>query len=438
MRALARVACLAFGGALVVLVSCQAIVTTDVPAFTCTDNAGCPSGQYCKGAGCAACEATDVCDGLDNNCNGTIDEGNDVDEDGFTWCGTRDGDGRPQNADCDDNDRKIHPGADEVCNGIDDNCDGKIDDGVCQAGTTCIPTTGKCVVPCKLGTCPSNMLCDPETRECVNGTKQPPGGPCTAPSECDGLDRFYEGVLGTTVLQQTGKGICSKTCCTSADCPLGLVCYAPGTSGKYCVDPAKLGRPKPGNAGPGDTASRPEDCRSGLLEGTQCVDVCCIEADCKGGTHCTLGKVSDHTTFACRPWPGTKAQDDKCGGGGVDCRSSICEPQNVFPYTYTDRCIDACCGSAGCNDLLQGTLGDYATRCAYFVNNGSSEPFAICGAGAPSGPRTALGGGCGKNDDCRSGVCLNSLCSDVCCTDKDCASAGMRCKVINNLLRCSK
>lgn len=37
-------------------------------------------------------------------------------------------------ADCDDGDRTIHPEAAESCNGIDDNCNGIADDGVCAVG----------------------------------------------------------------------------------------------------------------------------------------------------------------------------------------------------------------------------------------------------------------------------------------------------------------
>ncbi len=42
----------------------------------------------------------------------------------------QDGDGWPQSQDCDDDNIAIHPGATEICNGVDDDCVGGIDDGV--------------------------------------------------------------------------------------------------------------------------------------------------------------------------------------------------------------------------------------------------------------------------------------------------------------------
>ena len=44
-------------------------------------------------------------------------------------CNDRDGDGYTYPTDCDDDDPSVHPGAVEDCNGVDDDCDGHVDNG---------------------------------------------------------------------------------------------------------------------------------------------------------------------------------------------------------------------------------------------------------------------------------------------------------------------
>jgi len=66
--------------------------------------------------------ATELCNGVDDDCDGTVDNGFDADGDGFTTCG----------GDCNDADPAINPAAPEITgNGVDENCNGSL---LCGAG----------------------------------------------------------------------------------------------------------------------------------------------------------------------------------------------------------------------------------------------------------------------------------------------------------------
>jgi hypothetical protein len=86
--------------------------------------------------------AAEVCDGFDNNCNADIDEGvllafyQDADTDGYgnqstelLSCSAPVGYVADSN-DCDDSNAAVNPGATEICNSVDDNCDTAVDEGL--------------------------------------------------------------------------------------------------------------------------------------------------------------------------------------------------------------------------------------------------------------------------------------------------------------------
>lgn len=76
-----------------------------------------------------------LCDGIDQACNGSADETADVDADGYDVCDISDpADGDGLAADCADTDYDRNPGVAEIaCDGIDNDCDGTVD----VPGLTC-------------------------------------------------------------------------------------------------------------------------------------------------------------------------------------------------------------------------------------------------------------------------------------------------------------
>ena len=249
--------------------------------------------------------AEEVCDGLDNNCNNEIDEGNpDTDLDGFKDCVDEDddGDGDPDLTDCESLNPAIHGAAEELCNGTDDNCNQQADEGFG-------------VLTCGAGQCLHSV------EECKDGALQfcnPYEG--AGPEVCDGTDNDCDGLVDEDQADVTcGLGECLHT--------------EPG-----CVDGV------------------PALCDP-LLGAT--VEQCdTLDNDCDGlvdeelGTlTCGLGQCQqilpaciDGAAPACDPFDG--ATNEVCNGLDDDCDGSIDEELGVTscglgPCEHTvDNCLD--------------------------------------------------------------------------------------------------
>ncbi len=338
--------------------------------------------------------------------------------------------------------------SEEVCNGLDEDCDGEVDESTCDDGNSC--TTDGCDAQkgcihqpdsggacddgnsCTLGDTCQNGVCSGETVECSDGN------PCT--------DDVCDGLTGCKFPDHSGSCDDGDPCtfgdvCQAGKCKPGLVLAC--DDGNPCTqdscDAVKgcLHAPLEGACDDGNPCTTGDKCTEGQCgsampvtcdDDNPCTTDWCDQAlgcqftpntsPCDDGDLCTLGDVCSQGE--CVPGLALDCDDsnpctkDSCNPL-VGCKhtnnSDPCDDKD--PCTLTDKCVGGACvgtGAMGCDDGNPCTT-DYC------------DPMAGCNHAVSAGGCDD-GNPCTFGDVCQAGTCTPGkpvACDDANpCTDDSC------------------
>ena len=408
--------------------------------------------------------------------------------------GDADGDGYAANNDCDDKNAAVHPFALEVCDGIDNDCDGLIDEGnpdpsgkplvaagaiaSCTDSNTgeCAKQKGSCVcsaaqpvVDPLLGMlgkprtmCPGEGAANKASGCFGAGQPKPQSCDSTMPKDddCDGRVDAPDGARlaakGMTCGINVGQckaGIVVGCDMSKTNCFTAFGRTPPSTSWLVC----SMSAPDPVTVCPIAELCNglDDDCNGHLPGDTSLVPVAGDEFDhdrdryiaCTGcSTTVAAGLLGcgDCNDLDAAVHPGApeicNGKDDACAGSGfIDGKDDCGKGANL---TKT-----SCCGGNGCRDTTTDYqfCGSCTNNCGLAAPTTSNDCFnsvcscgmaASCSAGLtcqgspPAGACVAgLGSTCTMDGQCQSGHCTDGHCCGVgsCGTCKACTGAGGTC-----------
>ena len=446
----------------------------------------CTGKRQCGPQGLSACDApeavNETCNGIDDDCNGKTDEGLEGQpceiKNEFGTCK-----GKTTGCTSDGPVCGAPAAKPELCNGLDDDCNGLTDDGLCEDGNPC--TIGLCdgggtckQIPKLAGSacddgnvCTQTDLCTVSLCVGSNLLICDDQNPCTQ-DQCDakagcqhvaqsGTPCLDDGNACTQDLCQTGAGAhpcvaagspCAADAnpCTADFCDGAGVCK-PNLQAGVCLiggQCVQAGLTDPTNAcqvcdpkqstsayvvkdglgcDDGDACTGQDACKAGVCKGAP-MDCSAKNAECQQGA-CLAG--------ACIAQPLTGACDDgdACTLGDV-CKSGICTGVAMDCSSFDGLClVGACSGGAchaatrtgACDDgdactlsdaCMGGTCVGKAIDCSGMVSACTS---GTCVGGTciaqPIDGSCDDGNACTLADDCTMGTCLGS--SNQTCDDQN-------------------
>ena len=405
----------------------------------------------------------ELCDGLDNDCNGFVDEDfPDLDEDGTPDCmeedidgdGILDGedncplsfnpdqtntdedaqgnvcdddddnDGSLDNEDCAPTNPAIFPGNPEVCDNKDNDCNGQIDESLGQ--TTC--GQGPCehtISNCAYGitqTCDpqqgaSPEVCDGEDNDCNGITDEGLGetvcgvGPCehTQQNCVNGVPKSCDPLLGALVEVCDGQdNDCDGVADNGVSEPNGCSDNNPCTSGDACIDSVCQGTAYVCNDGNPCTA----DSCNGDGTCTFAPDaVGCADVGCSDGTREGWVNAANYPTVAgcAGTWSNTNLRAQRT--------NTICGSGTACPVA------EDLCGAGWHICMKNGQPSDLSSRLSASQCDGGPNGAFLVASSRCTG-WSFLGGceydtpyGCGGGNGCDQAICCGQDCSKPTCDD---------------------
>jgi Notch-like protein len=383
---------------------CNLLHASETCANSMCEVAQCDPGFVDVDPGVPGCEyqctptngGVEACDGVDNNCDGTVDDGN---PGGGQTCGTDTGECSHGTFQC-SNGVLFCVGAvggtPEVCDNQDDDCDGVVDDGFdkmndpqhCGGCTACnLPFA---IEGCSMGAC-TVASCDfghyDEDGLANNGCEYQ----CipTGAEACDQADNDCDGNIDEGISLTNDPNNCG-TC--------GHVCSFPNAGATCSNSNCQLGACNPNFYNLNNIAS--DGCEYGCILSNGGVEVCdSLDNDCDGtvndgnpggGVSCgtNTGECSTGTT--------------QCVGGQITC------PNDIEPVAESCNNLDDDCNNVVDNGFDKMNDVRYCNSCA-----GCNLDHAV--AGCSMGSCTVAG--------CLAGwVNLNNLPGDGC--EYQCTASG--------------